>query len=505
MKKQIIDDRSYKQKMMEYLNGGHISYARKYYDNYDVVKPINGLVIIKVDCSGGSIHNDFKFLDRFELVNLEIFNAVINDSNILISDSIKSLTVNESKITKKFEVDSTIVASEIRFNKCNFRDGLTLKGCKLNIFIDDCVMLSMAMEDVENKDITITNLNKVDKTLPVKFFIKNIKTDSFNLKKSNFDISIDESDFLKSLNIDGVKNLILLNIRIFEDEVQSVIRATNVVGKIINSKNIFIDSDSCNIEKIITNYLRIDQNSFTLKKAEINFLEVTNTKNLRVINSTIINCKFNHQDKTKLRFDEVTFINPPLFANHFEFSEDIYFVNCNFKSTSFENESQYNYLKNKFSNLKKGNEETMFASYEMECHLKHRTRKRDKIFGYLYLFFNNMGRSIWRPILILLALNLILSLLDYKFSLSGLNFIDYEPWQLIDLLGEDFYMYKPHYWHNITSIFINSLGPLKFLPKMDLFIPFGYLSRIIYFFHGVVSTLLLYLFISGIKKRFQHA
>ena len=114
----------------------------------------------------------------------------------------------------------------------------------------------------------------------------------------------------------------------------------------------------------------------------------------------------------------------------------------------------------------------------------------DKIASYSYLIINNFGLNIYRPLYLLLV----------QCNVTFYIFL----W----MAKEDYLYLKPPklggpYQQALMLSFLGALGPFRLFAKFDSFIPTTIAGILFLFILMILSSLLWYFIITGIRKRFK--
>lgn len=207
---------------------------------------------------------------------------------------------------------------------------------------------------------------------------------------------------------------------------------------------------------------------------------------------------------TKVTHNTVIFVNAPDLTR-FTPSPNFHFFNCTFKS--FDNDSIHIYrdLKNKMSSLQNENGETLFASLEMRAENSQlklmSTAFFDKLVSYFPFIFNKYGISILQPVLVWIGL----------FEISTLVYNQADLFSCVASRCTEKPM--PDWYNYISSSdklvqalylsFVKNLGPQQLL-KNDLPVACNSMFCNLWgLIQSALSTILLYIVITSIKKRFR--
>jgi len=226
---------------------------------------------------------------------------------------------------------------------------------------------------------------------------------------------------------------------------------------------------------------------------------------ISVLDAQIENCTvYDSSFKSELLFAGTSFQESPLFENS-NFCVNSHFVDCDFRDFSSQAIPRYRHLKTVFASLGNDLDEGYFASLEMQARVevtKFKDEPLTKIAGFFYNLFNSYGRSVSRPFGVYLALLFVFAILyesffDVDVSFNGTtNVLSLQTYWGEWILAKD--------WkRSLLFSFFNSLGPFRYLLKLDFLYIQSFYGKVWVFFQGIISSVNLYLLIVGIKKRFK--
>lgn len=211
--------------------------------------------------------------------------------------------------------------------------------------------------------------------------------------------------------------------------------------------------------------------------------------------------------KTSFRF--VTFHNAPEFFGATLY-KDTTFSGCIFPNTPSESLGNYRVLKEFMGDLRNDKDEMRFMSLELKCHhdeLNFKTIESsfEKICSICAAWFNDYGLSLVRPIWWIIGLALFGGIVNSSFNLVTKN-----PEINVLLVDPDLnasWKTEIYYASNLFQSFylslINSIGPLKLLLGEPVVIQKYLIGQTLSFIQNIVSSILIFMFVTGIKRRFK--
>ncbi|WP_374029686.1 hypothetical protein [Bdellovibrio bacteriovorus] len=247
--------------------------------------------------------------------------------------------------------------------------------------------------------------------------------------------------------------------------------------------------------------------SLHLKSVKLERLTMTNLKisgRTRVHSCTIGDFNANYaQFLEQTSFDDTKFLKAP------HFFESKLFPDTNFRGSDFKGvdaaaEGRFRKLKHHMKTIENDRDEAVFSSLELHSRtkgLKWTNHFEEKVLGYAYLMANKFGRSIILPgvwLLLLFALGTVVYLQP--------NAISFSPPSLSHPLFDSWYFDVQSMCPGLQAAlfsFFNSLGPVRLLTGLNIFIPGSFEIVAFSWFQLVLSSILWYLFIVGIRRRFR--
>jgi hypothetical protein len=292
-------------------------------------------------------------------------------------------------------------------------------------------------------------------------------------------------------NITSIENSFLRNLSI---------ESSNKAGiKITNSSIQRIQTQTNNFPGIAIGKSIID----VFHAPAINFSNSVKIKNTTLNKLFAPNCQWN---QTNI-FHDVTFTNAPIVrGDHTSFSLNTIFSNCTFRDFSLDAVSSYRQLKNIFASQNAHDLEILFNSLELETIGKNTRFRENKvvwILDKLASFLNCYGRSLARPMQIWFLGTFLLGLIYYYVSPPKLNYINYQIPHIENYWGT--WITTEDFFRSMFYALINSLGPLKLLPMLDVVFIENLWLKLLTFIQNIVSSVLIYMIITSIKKQFRHS
>lgn len=408
------------------------------------------------------------------LINITIPIKDIKDliiDNIAIPSIPFSIVIENCsiRINKVFTINSI---SSLIFIKCNFISDVQLSMFAKHLVIDDCKLFSnFFIKSIAGSipEITINNLTTdVEKEETLKFYIqKSEKT---------------------SLRMVTGKNLSL---------------HVNAVGIDVHKVKIFSFLIRRRHDLVDLKMIDCEVDNLTLSKTKFNVNSC--------INDTIIgeskfeNCSF----EGYFSFINNTFIKAPNFSFEKEqkYPNNIIFQRCTFEDYSEDAAGRYRLLKDVMASANNEQEETRFAGLEMRSRDKTLSWKPkdffEKICSMFALLFNNYGMSISRPLFVLFLLVISGTAIFCNFPVlitknPSINVNEIKGTWAYAIYNSDIILVKSTYYS-----MINCLGPINFFLNENLITAINIWGQSIAVFQGIISSILWYLLIVGVKKRFR--
>lgn len=218
------------------------------------------------------------------------------------------------------------------------------------------------------------------------------------------------------------------------------------------------------------------------------------SKLARVLFENVIFNEFNlnKSELTKVKFIDVSFVQAPDFiaAN---IDKSVVFVRSKFLDFSFDAPVYYRELR-KLTHTNNDEEmANLFGALEIKARYRNtelRDDAFDKLVGLCYSLINDFGINIFKPLKNLVGL----------FCLSYITFfvIFNRSVQLVDV-----------FWSNIDFLsplkisFLSCLGPLRLLSKFENVSLGSFKLELIFWLFTLISTLLWYFLIVGVRKRYK--
>ena len=339
------------------------------------------------------------------------------------------------------------------------------------------------------------------------YYFKSSKIRAINGKKAKASLKI--KGYFDDLSISDYENfdeVILENISLR----QRNFRLQNIDSKLIEIKKFqhFIDEKDkqhdAHVE--IANTKKPKEGPVSISILDTIFEGRISFKNLLMGNNIFKNANF----KDSLSFSNVTFENyPRLYGSNFSRSEtcDLDFIDCkyNFWDSDLEYaEESFRSIKNQSRKTNYEYGEHLFTAFELRARNKKlKWSNPEKWFGQLGWFVNEFGKSLSKPLFILIVLGMFFAI---TYHCMGLVYALSSHGELVPETFEYIYFNKTYCWSEwIPSLrysLDNTLFFTKIFPGKRFYAPtaWGYVLGI---FQIIISASLLYLFITGIKKRFR--
>lgn len=354
--------------------------------------------------------------------------------------------------------------SDISFDSCS-GDELNFKGDYCNFLIQNCSFKKIILSSTKMKE-------------PIK--IKNSK------------------DLIDTLSISGNEKIQLENLKI----VEFVFALDHAHNGNVNFKHceveVFRGKDSIpHIEDFKSHFRKfkfdrvVFNKGFSFKSSVFSEFELSYAK----ISSEMI-------------FDRCKFYKAPKITNESSIPLNVVFRDPVFLDFSGVAISSYREIKNLFKQHHNDEYEQLFNSYEMEAKGKDlKLTDCSSMEDLLNFFLNRLayhsnyyGRSLFLPLRNLMILFVLGILFYYLFYPPHLAFFRYKPFEIQRYWGE--WVIEDTFWRPVFYSLVNTLGPLKFLPYLDVFYVEGGGKYFVYL-QNILSSVLLYLFVTSIKKKFR--
>lgn len=386
----------------------------------------------------------------------------------LFLNTLENLTITKTVFTENI-IKSQISFPNLFFDSITFNKKFELTGCNLK----DTKLQSLTCHGIPSMKILNGNINglfEIDKFIGEKIYLRGTfgetkitnvlhkslqieATDSvFNSKLEIFDCDFNTLNLSRSNTTDGLKSLYLKNSKVEQLEMVNL----KITGRTA--------IHACTIGDFNANYAQ--------------FLEQTS-------------------------YDDTTFLKAP------HFFETKLFPDTNFRGSKFKDvdasaEGRFRKLKHHMKSIENDRDEAVFSSLELHSRtkgLKWTTHFEEKMIGYAYLLANQFGRSIILP-----GVWLFLLFMTGTYIYSQPNSISFSPPPLshpfFDSWYFDVHKMSPLLQATLFSFF-NSLGPVRLLTGLNIFIPKSFEIVAFSWFQLVLSSILWYLFIVGIRRRFR--
>jgi hypothetical protein len=214
---------------------------------------------------------------------------------------------------------------------------------------------------------------------------------------------------------------------------------------------------------------------------------------------------------SKMEFFNCTFYIAPDFSGS-ELTHQTVFSQCHFYDNRRESIAKYRFLRSQMQRLGNERETVMFSSLELETsHLaefqgRHisRSDKVEKQLSILYSRFSDYGRDILKPLTWILSTFLLFTFL---YSFGGLLEVNIESikkapnWIQESLLSDN--EYRTSLYSSLSESAINSLGPIGYFVEENHIQSHNLIGEITILLQRVFSSLMWFLWILQIRRRFK--
>lgn len=337
-------------------------------------------------------------------------------------------------------------------------------------FIVNCIDLTLI--DVEIRNGIALVLSDL-KTESLK--MENIKIPHVIIKNSSLNNAI-----LKST----ASSLRLKDVKIESSiEVSGAIKEIFIENKTLESTQNFkleVQSDKVDLKNITSH------KTFDISKSKI---EESYFQNLTVNGESV--------------FKGTVFTSPPTISNC-TFSSHINFSEAIFKSVSADDLGAFRQLKHEMIKIQNYHDEILFSALELEAYVLGNKKKSTYflwLLGQIYKSMNNYGRSSFlRPSLWLTGLFLIGTIANLTL---GFNYTPPKYEYAYSLTWQNELAQLSHIKHAIVNSVYHTLGPLKLFTQLNLFTSHGVGLNIIQSLQMILSTIVWYLIIVGVRRQFK--
>ena len=494
-------------------------------------------VIISPASFRGYQNCDHEYLPIKVLVNLDLHIqnvsiefrkcTIMSDIN-LIFNCCKKITFSDCEFSKPIELKNKDIVDLIDFNKCTFTDDsrseLILKEIRAKrISITDFIFLeSIEITDIENCDDL--SISQIDSQISVNLRnIKNLKSISLGICRNSNSRLLLNRIACRSLTIDGlasIKNTVINPASVqFENIELMHCQGISLNGAILKKKCIKSINSASEIDRIvITECSMVSMEDYTCNTLQIKKSHDVTSHRINTIDEMAIidqcsgikikNCSVNFlaidsfNDSSNLNYLWVTnsnFKQAP-WLNQSSIPNDNIFQGNTFDDTSESAIFRYRNLKKML--LEKGNEKDAmtFSSLEMLStfqSIKWNGNIAEKLVGHIANIFNKFGLNLFQPIIVLLGFSIIFASLFCLMENIELN-INKESPMWVQNISQWYYFFKM-----LVFSILNSLGPASALANKGHFSATSIWSLMFVFTQQVASTVLLYLFAMGVKRKYR--
>lgn len=356
------------------------------------------------------------------------------------------------------------------------------------------------------KKLTIVDINASEKEVSfqscnsnkAQVDIENIQAKSILLKKFSVEsIALDNCGF-KELVFDGLSGNTKLKIA---DSKKNLDNTSNIEFK----ASTIGDAEIC-IKKLAI--LKISQGSHQTLKLEggkidsfkiaagAQFHKALKVNDVEFIDVIASNVEF----RKTCRFTNCHFKKVPIFFGADFLHKDVTFFNSSYEDVSSEDAlAGYRELKFKMAGISNDIEEHVFSGLEINSRRKRLGPKHFEWWmSWLYKGINNYGRNLWLPFL-WIGICFFVGLVFYY--LAG-NIFELNP-RYKELA---FYKYLKGS-NEIIQVFyvsfINCLGPLRYLISPQFVVASNTCGHIAFFTQNLITSILWFFFVLGIRRRFK--
>ena len=446
----------------------------------------------------------------------------------------------------KFSIDLTFAKSEIfeiNFNTCSFHDefsNLTFSNLpsikkisitnfqkNLAITIENIKGKDSSLIDISNSDISSLNIDNVNEFQKIrlhfsdgfiwkKFICENSHCTDLEIKNlgssNQFETIQLEGINYESIHLEGC-NEILIGGKAVPKKIEKVtIQECCVVDlKNIEIKNAKIDdSNHICFENVITQEPQVDTEKDGRKVITSQKTSFVDSNYIKISGCKFEELSIENPSTSDSKNSEGT-IGGYLYIQNSEFKKapDIkaklpkgsLFNGSIFYDKKPESIGRYRDIKNKLLDIGNDGDAMTFSSYEMistHANIKLSKNYEERIIGFFAKLGNNFGLSLFK-LFVILAISWVLCSVVYYCMCS---FEVYKTSDISDNLYECIKKYS-YFCQALLFSFYNSLGPFGALFGSNAFRVVDVPSSFIVFVQRVVSSILLYLFIIGIRKKFR--
>lgn len=187
-----------------------------------------------------------------------------------------------------------------------------------------------------------------------------------------------------------------------------------------------------------------------------------------------------------------------------KFPVDTFFGNNRYKIYNNKSIVRFRKIKENFEALKNDEDELIYAAHEMKARGNSKDFSSHVFFRFADFFarmMNNYGESLFRPMALNIFMMVAFSLL-YHLWFNPDNYFDKDV-ATVTMYWGNWIVDKSNYGRSLFFAVINGLGPLHYFSSKDVLYVHSIWGKGFVFIQNIFSTVLLYLFIAGIKKRFR--
>lgn len=503
------------------------------------------LLITKTSGTGKLTIKNSSFQDVFTINNLDAY-------------ANKKLEFIDCIFHGKFKLSNII-------NQNNKNLSIVLKNANnsnigLNLETHTVIVKRMVFENLELKQLSFLETSIKSLFASRSKISTSIFENTSNIKGLSR-IIIDNSIYERDINFDQLPPIVPYSIRMYNSIIKGEILSKN--SRKFN--NYFkLENIECNLDKTIQfvnasfmKAVRIDIEKCEKFHMETNIINGINIV-LRECKSLILSGNFNKEFRGNFQaiktasirgsfnndtyFDKSTFncsdFNGAQFTNYVsfkfcnftkapdflgaKFTNHVSFYGAEFSDvTSTESEGRYRLLKDKMREVSNDADEILFSSYELESRHKD-FKKSDRwqyFFSFLYWILNNYGRSLMRPVVSILIIWVFFAVVFFKFENSfyvddKLGLPNIPILHELKISDNSAKAIEHHSWVTDTKFdsrpvqsmkfsAINMLGPLRLISFFEGFKVTTFAYMMLTWIQSVLATILWYLFIVGIKRRFR--
>lgn len=397
------------------------------------------------------------FLERLAISKCEIENVhgvFQRCTNFNIQDSRLKTPINTERSKKDID--------QVYFRSVSFHSD--------QLFDFKCISLSLI--DIKDKNIIaliVSNLQCEE------FKLEDIKIPAIIIKNSSFaEVSISTSSIKLNIEDSTVSSWVIVS------GIVKTVVIRNKDSKSLPILKIETISDMMSLENVASD-ISFDLSGSIIKKSYFQHLKINGES---ILKGTV-------------------FESPPIVSNC-DFSSHINFSEAIFKSISADDLGAFRQLKHEMIKIYNYHDEILFSALELEAYVLSNKKKSTYfiwIIGQIYKSMNNYGRSsFFRPSLWLIGLLLIGTIANLTL---GFNYTPPKYEYAYSLTWQNELAQMSYIKHAFINSVYHTFGPLKLFTQLNLFTSHGVGLNIIQSLQMILSTIIWYLIIVGIRRQFK--